>query len=249
MGIRLERHGPVARIVLARPEARNAIDGRMAAGLDAALSELDGDAEVLVAVLAAEGPVFCAGADLKHVAATGGDDLVTEHGFAGVVHHPFSKPLIAAVTGPAVAGGFELVLACDLVVAGESTTFALPEVRHGLIPGAGGLVRLAHRASAAAAAELALTARPVTAARLRELGLVLEVVPDAEVAARAGALAAELATFSPLALRLAKRVLRAGEDWVANDEAVAELRAGAQLLEGPSAFAEGRDPTWSSAGH
>jgi enoyl-CoA hydratase/carnithine racemase len=247
MGIRLETHGHVARIVLDRPEARNAINAEMAAGLDAALTSIDADPEIRAAVLSAEGPVFSAGADLKETAVTGGVGIETEHGFAGVVRHPFSKPLVAAVTGPAVAGGFELVLACDLVVAGESTTFALPEVRHGLIPGAGGLVRLVHRVGAAAASELVLTTRPMTAARLHQLGLVAELVPDDEVVARALALAEEVAAHSPFALRLAKQVLRAGEAWAANDAAVAELRSGAQFLEGPAAFAEGRDAAWVPA--
>lgn len=245
MGIRVEMHGKVARIVLDRPEARNAINAEMAAGLDAALTSIDDDPEVHVAVLSAEGPVFSAGADLKETAVTGGVGIETEHGFAGVVRHPFGKPLIAAVTGPAVAGGFELVLACDLVVAGASSTFSLPEVRHGLVAGAGGLVRLAHRTSAALASEVALTTRPVTAARLHQLGFVIEVVSDDQVVPHAMALAEEVAAFSPDALRLTKRVLRAGEDWRANDEAVVELRGGLQFLEGPTAFAEGRDPSWN----
>ena len=171
--IEFEARGKVALITINRPEARNAVNGAVAAGLQAAVERLEADDELWVGVIAGSGPVFCAGADLKEIAAGRAASLSTERGgFAGITRLPRSKPLIAAVDGPALAGGCEILLTCDMVVASTAASFGIPEVKRSLIAGAGGLFRLARVLPRNVAMELAITGDPITAERAYTLGLV-----------------------------------------------------------------------------
>ena len=207
--VTLERVGPVLVITLDRPQARNAIDHVAAAQLEAAIDELEHDHGLRVGVLAATGPAFCAGADLRSLGA-GEPDAVTERGgFAGFTERIREKPVIAAVDGPAVAGGFEIVLACDLIVASGRAYFALPEVRLGLLATAGGLLRLPHSLPLHVAQSLALTGRPLDAERAFALGLVTDLVAPGEALDRACELAEEIATYPPQGVRWARRIVAA----------------------------------------
>jgi enoyl-CoA hydratase len=236
---------------LNRPEARNAINPELSLAIEAALDDIEADPEVWSVVLTGTGPVFCAGADLKVVMTGGGIDIQTKKGgFGGLVWRDFPKPIIAAVNGTAVAGGFELVLACDLVVAAEEATFGLPEVKRGLLAAAGGPVRLAHRVPTATALEIVMTGDPITAERALELGLVNRVVPVATVVDEAVALAERIAANSPSAVKVGRRLVRdaAGlseqEAWQRTRELATQLGRSADMIEGATAFAEKRDPVW-----
>ncbi|MEQ8717262.1 MAG: crotonase/enoyl-CoA hydratase family protein [Acidimicrobiales bacterium] len=250
--VRYETEGRVAVITLDRPEARNAIDGRVASGLEAAVDRLEADPDVWVGILAAEGPVFCAGADLKAISQGRIAELSTPGGgFAGFARKPRTKPIIAAVHALAVAGGFELVLSCDLVVASRSAGFALPEVKRALIAGAGGLVRLPRRLPRNVATEIALTGDPITAERAHALGLVNRLCDEGGTLAAAHELAAAIVVNAPVAVRLSKRVIDSADER-ADDEGFAtsgrlhgELEASEDFKEGPLAFIEKRPPRWT----
>ena len=191
-----ERIGRVEVITINRPEARNAINLAVAQALEAALDAAEADPECRVVVLAAAGDkAFSAGMDLKAFAA-GEVPFTKKGGFAGITKRVFSKPLVCAAVGSALAGGCEVMLSCDLVVAAEGARFGIPEVSRGLVAGAGGLVRLPQRIPYAIALELALTAEPIDAARALEIGLVNRVVPQEHVLAEAIALADTVAVFT-----------------------------------------------------
>ncbi len=246
----IERRGAVALLTLNRPEARNAINRAAALALEEALAAADADDEVRAIVLTGAGDkAFSAGMDLKAFAA--GELPFTDHGFAGIVTHVLAKPVIAAVNGPALAGGFEIVLSCDLVVAADTAIFGIPEAQRGLVAGAGGLVRLPRRIPLAQALELALVADPISAARASELGLVNRVVPASELVDTAVALGERIARNAPLAVATSKRVIRETVDlpeadaWPINDAAFAAIGASADALEGAVAFAEKRPPRWT----
>ena len=245
-----ERMGRVAILTINRPEARNAINQATALALEAALSATEADDDVAVVVLTGAGDkAFSAGMDLKAFAA--GEVPFTPSGFGGITNRALVKPLIAAVNGAALAGGFEIVLSCDLVVAAEHARFGIPEASRGLIAGAGGLIRLAKRTSRAAALEMALTAEPVSAERAYELGLVNRVVPADSLRDAALALAESIAANAPLAVRESKRVVLASlemteaEAWEMNNAAFAAIGRSADALEGAVAFAEKRPPVWT----
>jgi enoyl-CoA hydratase/carnithine racemase len=247
----IERIGHVSVLTLNRPEARNAINLATAQALDAALTEAEHDADVLAIVLTgAEDKAFSAGMDLKAFAR--GEMPFTEHGFAGITRRHLRTPLICAANGSAFAGGFEVVLSCDLVVAADHALFGLPEVQRGLFAGAGGLLRLPRRIPRAIATEMALTGEPITAARAYELGLVNAVVPFAQLRDRALALAERIAANAPMAVRLSKAILRDTMDlseeraWERNDQSFAEISTSGDALEGAIAFAEKRPPVWRS---
>ncbi|HEY2287473.1 MAG TPA: crotonase/enoyl-CoA hydratase family protein, partial [Streptosporangiaceae bacterium] len=189
----------VAVITINRPQARNAVNGAVARGLAAAVDDCDGRSDVRVLVLTGAGGTFSAGMDLKGFL-TGDAPSVPGRGFGGLVERPPAKPLIAAVEGYALAGGFELALACDLIVASEAARFGLPEVRRGLAAAAGGLIRLPRRIPYHLAMEIALTGEHYPAARLHAAGLVSELVPAGEALAGAVALARRVALGAPLAL-------------------------------------------------
>ena len=239
----------VAVITIDRPQARNAVNGEVARGIAAAVEDFDDRPDVSVIVLTGAGGTFCAGMDLKAFLA--GDAPVVEgRGFAGLVERPPAKPLIAAVEGYALAGGFELVLACDLVVASEDAKFGLPEVRRGLVAGAGGLIRLRTRIPYHLAMEIALTGEHVPAARLAEAGLVNRLVPAGQALSAARELAAQVALGAPLALTASKRVVVESADWPATEafarqqEIIGPVFGSKDAMEGAIAFAEKRSPVW-----
>ncbi|MFG1667792.1 crotonase/enoyl-CoA hydratase family protein [Streptomyces sp. Y7] len=243
------RHGAVLEITINRPEAKNAVNADVAQGIAAAVEELDGDPEIAVGIITGAGGVFCAGMDLKGFL-RGEDPTVPGRGFAGLVEGPPLKPLIAAVEGYALAGGFEIVLACDMVVAAENARFGIPEAKRGLVAGAGGLVRLPDRIPPAAAMELALTGDPIDAARAHQLGLVNRVVGNGEAVAAAHELASRIAANGPLATRVSKQVLTESRSWPADERfdrqrpIVETVFTSRDAKEGAQAFAEKRAPVW-----
>jgi enoyl-CoA hydratase len=247
--IEFERRGPVGVITLNRPEIRNAFDSAMAKALGAAIDELEADRELRVGVLQATitepRPVFCAGHDLRTIEdeRDGGERAETERGgFGGLVQYPRSKPLIAAVDGLATSGGLEIVLACDLVVATRRSSFALAEVKWGLIAGAGGLFRLPWAVGRAAAMDMILTATPMSADRAHQLGLVSTLVEaDAEGAAmeRATLIAGNGPFAVSASLQVADKAFALPESalWVENDKAIDKIINSAELVAGVAAFA------------
>lgn len=251
--VRLEFEEPIAVVTLARPKARNALDLQAAHQLDQAVSRAESDGAVRVIVLAAEGPVFCAGADLKALAAGEPEAFIEDRGWGGLTRRRRSKPMIAAVEGPALAGGLELVLACDLVVAAPSAEFGSPEVRWGLIAAAGGAIRLPHRLPPNVASELLLTARPIDASRAYAVGLVNHLVEAGNTVEAAKHVAMTIAANAPLAIeatmRVAERALTHGEEeaWPLALELLESLRMSADCAEGLAAFAERRGPVWSGS--
>jgi enoyl-CoA hydratase/carnithine racemase len=246
-----ERRGRIEILTLNRPEARNAISPELGNAVGTALDQLATDDDVWVVVITGSGPVFSAGADLKVVAEGRGAEIDrAPGGFGGVARRDFPKPLIAAVNGPALAGGFEIVLACDMVVAADHATFGLPEAKRGLLAAAGGLFRLAKRVPRPIAQEIALTGDPIPVARAFELGLVNRVAPADRVLDEAMALAETIAANAPLSVRLSKRVIRDSEDppeedgWRITFEAAGELMGSEDVIEGSMAFIEKRAPVW-----
>lgn len=246
-----ERRGNVLLIRLNRPEARNAVNGDIARGLEAAVDELEGAEDLWAGVLAGNGKVFCAGADLKEVAAGRGADLQTERGgFGGFVRRKRSKPIIAAVHADAYAGGFELALACDLIVAGTGTKFGLPEVKRSLVAVAGGLVELPNLIGEKLALEIALLGSPVGVERLHGVGLISRVVPTDEVVDTAFGLAATIAENGPLAVAASRAIIIDGRDldtdarWELSYKIGLPVFASEDAREGPRAFIEKRKPVW-----
>jgi enoyl-CoA hydratase/carnithine racemase len=245
----IERRGHVELITINRPEARNAINRATALALSDALDNCERDDDVWVVVLTAAGDkAFSAGMDLKAFAT--GEFPITEKGFGGITKREFSKPLIAAANGSALAGGFEMMISCDMVVAADHAKFGIPEVTRGLIAGAGGLIRLPKRVPLTVAYELALTGEPIDAQRAYELGLVNQVVPGDQVIDAAIALAERIAKNAPLAVRTSKDVMRKSielseeDSWTENDGAFAMIGRSSDAMEGAIAFAEKRQPNW-----
>jgi enoyl-CoA hydratase len=239
----------VAVITINRPAARNAVNGAVARGIAAALDEFDANSDVRVLVLTGAGGTFSAGMDLKGFLA-GDSPSIEDRGFGGIVERPPVKPIIAAVEGYALAGGFELTLACDLVVASEEAKFGLPEVRRGLVAGAGGLLRLPKRIPYHLAMEIALSGEHFPAARLHQAGLVNLLVPAGQALGAAKELAARIALGGPLALTATKRVIAESADWPAAEafrrqgEIITPVFTSADAREGALAFAEKRSPVW-----
>jgi enoyl-CoA hydratase len=251
MAIERERQGRVEILAINRPEARNAVNGEVARGIEGALDELEADDEVWAVVITGRGPTFSAGADLKLVASGNALEMTTERGgFGGITHRQFPKPLIAAVNGPALAGGFEITLACDLVVAADDAVFGLPEVKRGLFAAAGGLFRLPKRVPLALATELAITGDTIDAERAHALGLVNRLAPREQVLDEALALAARVADNAPIAVRNSLRMVREAGDlseaeaWPRNNELAVEVFSTKDSIEGARAFAEKRPPKW-----
>lgn len=254
MPVLFERVGAhVALVTINRPAARNAVNGAVATGLDAAVRETEADPSIRAVVLTGAGDAaFCAGADLKEISAGSGAALWTEAGgFAGFVFAPRTKPWIAAVNGAALAGGTEIVLACDLAVAAESTSFGLPEVKRGLIAGAGGLYRLPRALPRAIALEMIATGGSIDAHRAHHFGMVNHLAPSA-AAARAAALALAEAVCgnAPVAVRESLQVARLAADLDDDElrrrtaEARARVMQTEDFREGPRAFIEKRPPVW-----
>ena len=245
----VERHGPVTVLRLDRPAVRNAIDLATARALEQAVDDFEADPLARVAVLTGSDTVFSAGMDLK--AAARGEYPVTEgRGLLGITARPPRKPLIAAVEGAALAGGCELALAADLIVAAEDAAFGLPEVKHGLVAVAGGVLRLARSLPRSTALELALTGEPMPARRLHELGLINRVTSPGKALDTALELAHDIAANAPLAVLLSKRIVDEHRDWGAAvafdrlDDIAGEVIGSADALEGIRAYAENRAPEW-----
>jgi enoyl-CoA hydratase len=236
-------------ITINRPQARNAVNGEVARGIAAAIDDFDARGDVRVLVLTGAGGSFCAGMDLKGFLA-GDAPVAPGRGFAGITERPPAKPVIAAVEGYALAGGFEIVLACDLVVASEEARFGLPEVRRGLVAGAGGLLRLARRIPYHLAMEIVLTGEHFPAARLAEAGLVNRLTAPGQALAGARQLAGQVAQGAPLALAASKRVVIESADWGSQEafarqgDIISPVFGSADAMEGAVAFAEKRAPVW-----
>jgi enoyl-CoA hydratase len=247
--VRTEVDGGIAVITINRPEARNAVNGEVARGIAAAVDEFDSASDVRVIILTGAGGTFSAGMDLKGFLS--GDAPVAEgRGFAGITERPPAKPVIAAVEGYALAGGFEIVLSCDLIVASETAKFGLPEVRRGLAAGAGGLLRLPSRVPYHLAMEIVLTGEHFPAERLHQAGLVNRLVGAGQALDAARELAARVALGAPLALAASKRVIVESADWPAGmafkkqGEVLGPVFTSVDATEGAIAFAEKRAPVW-----
>jgi len=241
----------VALVTIRRPEARNAINIEVAATLDRLVREIEASPDIWVVVLTGAGDqAFSAGADLKEVAAGRIDKLWTNAGFAGFVDATRSKPWIAAVNGAALAGGFEIALACDLIVASEDAAFGLPEVARGLLPAAGGAYRLPRAVPRAIALELIAAGTRLDACRALSLGLVNRVVPKNATVEVAIQLAASIAANAPIAVREALAIARQAYDLDDHTlsrlsvEALARLKHTEDFQEGPRAFLENRVARW-----
>jgi len=236
-------------ITINRPEARNAVNGEVATGVAAALDQLDGEASLSVGVLTGSGGTFSSGMDLKGFL-RGETPVIEGRGLAGLTEAPPRKPLIAAVEGYALAGGFEMVLACDLVVASREAKFGIPEVKRGLVAGGGGLLRLPQRLPYYVAMELALTGDSITGEQAQAYGLVNRVVDAGKALDGALELAAALAANGPLALAASKEILRRSLDWTEAEgwkqqlDIMGPVFASQDAREGAAAFAEKRPPRW-----
>jgi enoyl-CoA hydratase len=244
-----ERDGGIAVITINRPEARNAVNGEVARGIAAAVDEFDDARDVRVIILTGAGGTFSAGMDLKGFLA-GDSPSLKGRGFAGITERPSAKPMIAAVEGYALAGGFEIALSCDLIVASETAKFGLPEVRRGLAAAAGGLLRLPRRLPYYLAMEIVLTGEHFPADRLHQVGLVSRLVGAGQALAGAKELAARVALGAPLALAASKRVIVESADWDTSEafarqgEVLGSVFTSADAIEGATAFAEKRAPVW-----
>lgn len=251
MSVEFEKRGRVAIITLNRPEARNAINGMMASGIEAAIDKVENDPEIWLAILTANGKAFCAGADLKEINAGNGAALSTERGgFAGIATRERTKPLIAAITGSALAGGTEIALSCDMIVVSDTTNFGLPEVKRSLVAGAGGLFRLPRVIGMPVALETILTGDPLSSQRAYELGMVNKVVPEADVMDEALKLAERINANAPIAVQASRSVSvnALKEDdaalWKASGKAFGDVVKTEDFKEGPLAFIEKRAPVW-----
>lgn len=242
-----ERRGHVLIVRMQRSDKRNAVDGAMTAALDEALNTLDDDPDLWCGVLAGDAAAFCAGTDL----ATGSGGPTPRGGNYGVVRRDRRTPLVAAVEGVAYGGGFEIVLACDLVVAGRDARFALPEVARGLVANCGALFRTPRPLPLNVAKELLITGRPLDAERAHALGLVNDLVEAGQAEAAAVALAEQVCRNSPLAvavsLRALERVVAEPDErgWAATDVASAAIEHSADRAEGIAAFLDKRAPRWT----
>ena len=248
-----EVRGRTLLITINRPEARNAVNGDVASGIEAAIDELEGNDELWTGILTGNGPVFCAGADLKAINSGQAAGMQTERGnFGGFVQRERTKPVIAALNGPAYAGGCELAISCDLIVAPAGGTIGIPESKRSLVALAGGLVRLPRLLGKNVALELAMTGEPLPVERLYELGMVNRVVPQEEVLDTALALADKINEAAPLAVRASRQVILE-TDGMSDSEAfkhcarvAAPVFGSEDFREGPLAFIEKRAPKWKA---
>ena len=253
-----EKRGRIGIITLNRPEARNAVNGDVASGVEAALDAIEADEDIWVGIVTAntagqEKPVFCAGADLKAINSGNAGGLSTKRGgFAGIAYRERRKPIIVAVDGLATAGGCEIVLSCDLVVASTRSSFGLAEVKRNLIAGAGGLFRLPRAIGRSAALEIILTGEPLAAQRAYELGLVNHVVAPDQVMPKAIEIADRICAAAPLAVWASRKVVLASA--YENDENLINMTnaefgaimASEDTKEGLTAFIEKRLPNWKA---
>jgi enoyl-CoA hydratase/carnithine racemase len=243
----VERRGAVQIVTIHRPAAKNALTAKVAEGVAAAMDELDASDALRAGVLTGAGGTFSAGMDLKAFLA-GESPSIDGRGLCGITMTPPRKPLIAAVEGWALAGGFELLLACDLVVAARTARFGLPEVKRALVARAGGALLLPQRVPPAIALELLLTGEPIDADRAAEIGLVNRLTDEGGALAGALELAEKIAANGPLAVVVTKRIARAswspGEAWANQAAIVKPVFASEDAREGATAFREKRAPVW-----
>jgi len=246
----VEHRNGIAIITINRPQARNAVNRAVTLGVAAAVDELDDRPDLTVGILTGAGGTFSAGMDLKAFLA--GEDVgLAGRGLAGICQRPPRKPMIAAVEGWALAGGCEIALACDLIVAAENATFGIPEVKRGLVAGAGGLLRLPRRLPQAVAMELALTGDPLPALDAHRYGLVNAVTAPGGALDGALALAARITPNGPLAVAASREILANATDWsleegfARQEPIVARIITSADAREGALAFAEKRPAQWT----
>jgi enoyl-CoA hydratase len=245
----MESADGVLTITLNRPDAKNAVNLALARGIAAAIDELESSNELRVAIITGSSGTFCSGMDLKAFV-TGELPVVEGRGFAGMCEYTPSKPVIAAVEGYALAGGFEVAISCDLIVAADNAKFGIPEVKRGLAAGAGGLAKLPRQIPPRIAMELALTGDFISAQRALELGLINQVVPAGTALDAARALAAKIAANGPLAVAASKRVVVESQDWNTGNmfreqEIILQpIFTSEDAIEGATAFAEKRAPNW-----
>lgn len=249
--LHVETRDRVLVLTLDRPEARNAIDAATTAELEAALDAFEAEPELWTAVITHRGPVFCAGADLKAVASGGGRGIESPtHGFASVCRRVRTKPLLAAIDGLAFAGGLEIALACDCIVASTNAQFALSEVKRALVATGGGPFRMMRQLGSKVALELIMTGEPIPARRAYELGLVNRVVEPGTVLDEALALAAAINANAPISVRESRALALAVFDhtddelWQLSKDAMARNVLTEDFQEGPKAFVEKRSPVW-----
>lgn len=236
-------------VTINRPHVKNAANAAVARGVAAAMDELDSNASIMAAVLTGAGNTFCAGMDLAGFL---NDDIpiVEGRGFVGVCEAPPKKPIIAAVEGYALAGGFELAVACDLIVAANNAKFGLPEAKRGLVAGAGGLMRLPRQIPVRIAKELALIGDIINADRAFELGLVNQLVDPGASLDAAKEMAKKIANNGPLAVLAAKKIIDESQNWDTHSmfeqqqEYISPVISSKDAIEGANAFAEKRKPNW-----
>ena len=240
----------IALITINRPQVRNAIDLATAIALSAALDRLDADRDARAGVLTGSGAVFCAGMDLRAINSGQPRPQTESRGMFGICEKPPLKPLIAAVEGAALGGGLEVALACDLIVVAQDAKLGLPEVRRGLVAGAGGLLRLPRKLPRAVALEISLTGELLPTSRALELGLVNRVCEAGEAAAVASALAGRIAEGAPMAVTATKQLIEESVDWSLTEAferqlpIVQAVRDSEDAREGAAAFVEKRAPVW-----
>lgn len=237
-------------ITVNRPEARNAINYETAQELLQAFESLDANPDVVAGILTGANNTFCSGMDLKAFAKSGQRPYAGDRGFAGLCEKPPRKPLIAAIEGYALAGGFEMALSCDLIVAANNATFGLPEVKRGIVPGSGGMLRLPARIPYHAAMEAVLTGEMIPAERMNQYGLINRLVEPGQALEAALDLARLIAANGPLAVQTAKQIVSQSRDWSQADmfdlqrPRIAHIFVSADAKEGATAFAEKRKPVW-----
>jgi enoyl-CoA hydratase/carnithine racemase len=251
MAVDFEQRGPFAIVKINRPEARNAVNPAVAQGIEDAVDRIESDDSIWVGILTGEPPVFCAGADLKEINSGNAAGLATARGgFGGIVTRERTKPMIAAVDGPALAGGTEIVLSCDLVVASSTATFGIPEVKRSLVAAAGGLFRLGRKIPFNIAMELALTGDPISAELAHHHGLVNRLCEPGDALDVATALAEQVCANAPVAVRESRRVVleatHAPDEvgWKLSAEGMAAAMRSDDFREGLTAFIEKRPPRW-----
>lgn len=252
MAVEFEQRGPLAVVKINRPEARNAVNQAVAEGIEQALDTIEGDDGIWVGILTGEPPVFCAGADLKEINAGNAASLQTPRGgFGGITQRQRTKPIIAAVDGPALAGGTEIVLSCDLVVASTNATFGIPEVKRSLVAAAGGLFRLPRKIPVNVAMELALTGDPISADLAHHHGLVNRLCEPGQALEVATGLAEQICANAPVAVRESRKILLEATSapdevgWKMSMEGMAAAMSSADFGEGLTAFIEKRPPRWT----
>ena len=239
----------VMTVTLNRPKARNAANRALAVGVAAAMDELDSNDDIRVAIITGAGGTFCSGMDLKAFV-SGELPSVKGRGFAGLTEQPPKKPLIAAVEGYALAGGFEVAMSCDLIVAAEDAKFGIPEAKRGLAAAAGGLIKLPRQMPPRIAMELALTGDFIGAQRAYDTGMINQVVEPGTALQAAKALAAKIAANGPLAVAISKQVVTESADWSSAEmwekqqALVMPIFTSEDAIEGATAFAEKRAPQW-----